>query len=350
MAPGSPSRSITLLHLSDLQFGREHVFGGQALLPEDGRFDTLLARLSDDLVALHRDEGLTPDVVVMTGDLAEWALPAELEDVRCFVEGLRALLDLPPERFVLLPGNHDVNRKLCHAHVLQAEARGLAAHPPYWPKWEPFVDMLARFYGDDAGLAFTESRPYSLFEYPDLRLVIAALNSTMVESHRDEDHYGWLGETQLRWFAERLGEYKARGWLRVAALHHNLFPSHVGDDQLLHDRDGFQLWLVPHVNLVLHGHTHDGGLQWLTDEVPVLSTGSAAVQPGVRPPGIPNRYQYIRVDSKGLNRWCRAYDSAHQRWIGDLTIGDGNDWRMRKDVTFVAVEGTFPRPRDGEVP
>lgn len=349
MAPGASGRSLTLLHLSDLQFGREHAFGGRARLPEDGRFDTLLQRLSDDLVALNRDEGLIPDVVIVTGDLAEWALPAELEDVRRFTEGLRQLLDLPTDRFVLLPGNHDVNRKLCHAHVLQAEARGLVAHPPYWPKWEPFVDMLARFHGDDTGLVFTEGRPYTLFEYPDLRLVVAALNSTMAESHRDEDHHGWLGETQLRWFAERLREHESRGWLRVAALHHNLFPGHVGDDELLHDRDDFERWIVPHVNLVLHGHTHDGKLQWLRPDVPVLSTGSAAVLPGARAPGIPNQYQYIRIDADGLQRWCRAYDSAHQRWIGDLTIGDGNEWRMRQPVSFVGVEGTFPRPRDGQL-
>mgnify|MGYP000281753491 CR=1 FL=1 len=41
MAPGASGRSLTLLHLSDLQFGREHAFGGRARLPEDGRFDTL---------------------------------------------------------------------------------------------------------------------------------------------------------------------------------------------------------------------------------------------------------------------------------------------------------------------
>src|SRR5262249_9724079 len=34
---------------------------------------------------------------------------------------------------------------------------------------------------------------------PDLKLVVAGLNSTMRESHRDDDHYGYLGEAQLRW-------------------------------------------------------------------------------------------------------------------------------------------------------
>jgi 3',5'-cyclic AMP phosphodiesterase CpdA len=349
MASASPSRSITLLHLSDLQFGKEHAFGGRARLPEDGRFDTLLQRLSDDLEGLQRDEGLVPDVVVVTGDLAEWALPAEFEAVGRFAEGLRELLDLPSERFVLLPGNHDVNRKLCHAHVLQAEARGGSAQPPYWPKWEPFVEMLARFYGEDAGVVFTEGQPYTLFEYEDLRLVIAALNSTMAESHRDEDHHGWLGETQARWFSEQLREYEARGWLRVAALHHNLFAGHVGDDELLHDREQLERWIVPRVNLVLHGHTHDGKLQWLAPDVPVLSTGSAAVLPGARSPGIPNQYQYIRLDAEGLHRWCRAYDSAHHRWMGDLTVGDGNEWRMQHPVRFASVHGTFPPQRDVDV-
>src|SRR5262249_54146764 len=50
-APGAPldrSRPITLLHVSDLRFGRTHHFGNLALSPDD-TFDAVLARLGDDL-------------------------------------------------------------------------------------------------------------------------------------------------------------------------------------------------------------------------------------------------------------------------------------------------------------
>jgi 3',5'-cyclic AMP phosphodiesterase CpdA len=52
---------------------------------------------------------------------------------------------------------------------------------------------------------------------PELKLVVAGLNSTMRESHQAEDHYGYLGEAQLRWFADKLAPYRQEGWLRIAA-------------------------------------------------------------------------------------------------------------------------------------
>ncbi|MCP4698761.1 MAG: hypothetical protein GY862_18205, partial [Gammaproteobacteria bacterium] len=66
-------------------------------------------------------------------------------------------------------------------------------------------------------IRFTEETPWTFFEIPDLRIAVAGLNSTMRESHREEDHYGEVGKTQLQWFAERLEEYKRRGWFRIGA-------------------------------------------------------------------------------------------------------------------------------------
>ena len=52
------ARPITLLHLSDTQFGRNHRFGRLALPPPDDSFDTLLTRLGDDLGSLKKDHKL----------------------------------------------------------------------------------------------------------------------------------------------------------------------------------------------------------------------------------------------------------------------------------------------------
>ena len=45
-------------------------------------------RLTDDLKILKRDQGLDPDLVVLTGDLAEWAMPSEFNDLEKFLTGL----------------------------------------------------------------------------------------------------------------------------------------------------------------------------------------------------------------------------------------------------------------------
>jgi len=71
----------------------------------------------------------------------------------------------------------------------------------------------------------------------DLRVVVAGLNSTMAESHLDDDHYGWVGEDQLRWFAEGLRRYRNEGWLVLGAVHHNAVRKAVEDDENLRDAD-----------------------------------------------------------------------------------------------------------------
>ena len=77
---GAGEATVTILHVSDLQFGIQHRFGRLGLGGADEPFDTLLKRLTDDLDGLRAEEGLEPDLVALTGDLAEWGKPKEYDD------------------------------------------------------------------------------------------------------------------------------------------------------------------------------------------------------------------------------------------------------------------------------
>ena len=205
-----PGEAITILHLSDPQFGHNHLFGSSGLTVGDQHMDSLFARLHEDLRGLAEAGGLRPDLVVVSGDLAEWARPSEFEQVRDFLEQLAAALDLPRRRVLVVPGNHDISRAACNAYFLQCEASEQQPMAPFWPKWKHFKAMFDRFYAGEEAIAFDVDQPWTLFELPDVRLVVAGLNSTMAESHRDEDHHGWVGEAQLRWFADRLRAFQER--------------------------------------------------------------------------------------------------------------------------------------------
>src|SRR5262245_45276346 len=108
--------TVTILHVSDMQFGKHHRFGRLGLGGADEPFDTLLKRLTDDLDTLRKDEGLEPDLVALTGDLAEWGKPKEYADVLGFCEGVQRHLGLGRDRILVIPGNHDINRSLCEAY------------------------------------------------------------------------------------------------------------------------------------------------------------------------------------------------------------------------------------------
>lgn len=104
---------ITILHVSDTQFGRHHCFGREDLSGDDARYDTLLKRLTLDLDELRDSHGVAPDLVALTGDLAEWGMDGEFSDVLAFCNGLRDHLKLGVDRVLVVPGNHDINRPLC---------------------------------------------------------------------------------------------------------------------------------------------------------------------------------------------------------------------------------------------
>jgi 3',5'-cyclic AMP phosphodiesterase CpdA len=322
---------LTVLQVSDLRFGALHRFGAEGLTEADRRHDRLAARLLDDLAGLRGSDGLVPDLVVVAGDLAEAAKPVEYEAAHAFLCALRDGLGLPTERIVVVPGNHDVNRKKCRAYFLDREADGEQPVAPYWPKWEAYAALHSRLREAE----FPKDQPWSCVELPELGVAVAALNSTMADSHRDSDHYGWLGEDQLRYFADRLTGAGARGWLRVGVGHHAPVPAvhhtpvpdaGLHEEAGLRDADLFGELLAPHLDLLLHGHAGHGRVQHFgAAALPVFGTGNA----GIRAGEAASQYQLVQVHQYGIRVYARQYHPSQRRWVGDTSVSERGDtfWR-----------------------
>jgi TIR domain len=116
--------SVTVLHLSDLRFGAHHAFGSNGLTQAHQAHVPLLGRLHDDLAHLAKTEGLHPDLVVATGDLTETGASAEFNQMGKFLTALAEKLHLGRNRFAVIPGDRDVNKKKCHSYFLDMEAEG----------------------------------------------------------------------------------------------------------------------------------------------------------------------------------------------------------------------------------
>ncbi len=336
--------SLTILHLSDPQFGKNSRFGVATTRGPDSRWQTLQARLRLDLEQLRVQHKLAIDLVVVTGDLAEWGKKNEFTDFEAFLVDLEAKLQqwspgFSRKQILIIPGNHDINRPLCRAHFLEYEdAHGTPPPPPYWRKWKHFSDFFARFYVDVPEYTFLPARPYTLFELPELGIVAAGMNSTILESHREDEHYGHVGEDQARWFASKLCEH--RGTFRLGLVHHNVTPRASRDDENLRDADKLRPILEPVLNMVLHGHTHQGRITWWGRDVPILATGSTAVRADCRAPDVPNQYQIVRIYRNRFERIARQYAGDQDRWIADARVG-GSGFAEQK-IDFVNVDQTFP--------
>lgn len=256
---------LTLLHLSGLKFA-----GGAS---QEQQADALAQRLGQEVSTCSGAD--RPDALIVSGDLTLAGKPSEFAVAHRFLAGLASSLSIPPSAIVVVPGNHDINRKSCEAYFNQCEAEERTPEPPYFPKLEHFAAFFARLHERSPGPQFSRATPYSFFELPEQPCVIAALNSTMADTHRPEDHGGFLGEGQLRFFAERLRSYQERGFLRVAVVHHDPARS---DSQGLRDAEQLRSMLAPSLHLLLIGQPGTPAVDWLGPGVPACRPASHAVR------------------------------------------------------------------------
>ncbi|MDM8541824.1 SUMF1/EgtB/PvdO family nonheme iron enzyme [Desulfococcaceae bacterium HSG9] len=92
--------TFQILHISDLHISVKDNFDRSLVL------DPLIERVKKD-----RDNGLKPEIVVVSGDIAFQGLAKEYELAQEFFGDLLEALELDDDRIFIVPGNHDVNRK-----------------------------------------------------------------------------------------------------------------------------------------------------------------------------------------------------------------------------------------------
>jgi 3',5'-cyclic AMP phosphodiesterase CpdA len=94
---------------------------------------------------------------VVTGDLAEWGLRSEFDQVVHFLTALTEAVELPRQHVAIVPGNHDVNWKACAGYFQNQEADEREPVAPYWPKWKHFAAAFEQFYDGVDGVSFTRT-------------------------------------------------------------------------------------------------------------------------------------------------------------------------------------------------
>ncbi|WP_239394100.1 TIR domain-containing protein, partial [Frankia sp. CiP3] len=330
----TPRDSVTILQLAAPRIPRRGANGGRAA------GDKIQARVWADVTQLVNAGAPPPDLLVIAGDVTLSGHRREFEEALTFLAGLRALLSLEPDRLVLIPGSHDVNHAACRAYFADCEADDMEPAPPYWPKWRHFAAFLAEVYQGVEGPLFDADQPWSLFRVPDLDVVVAGFNSTVAESHRDADRYGYLGDTQAAWFANQLRPFEQEGLLRVGAVYHPPRPpggGPVDETAVLRDTAALDRLVAPRLNLLLSGLRPHGQARPIAAE---------SALPAIPVPA-PGRLQLLTLDPGGLTRW-----SGHAGLTG-TTAGEaaGAEQARRRwhavGVTFPAAVGGADAPRTG---
>jgi 3',5'-cyclic AMP phosphodiesterase CpdA len=318
----APRESI-ILHLSDIQFGAHHrfvgcsppsldsdasIFTNQRYGNNEG-FATLANKINDDLKVLFEEKHLRPNVLVISGDLAEWSFEEEYNHVQSLICSLMQskYTDLSQQRVILVPGNHDVNWFLSEAYFFECMAHRKKPEPPYGQKYHFWHQFLQQFYQDKP----LGKQLWHGFDLSEFGILVVALDSCIKESHRKDDHYGWLGISQVKeattWFEELDSCHQ---YAHVAIFHHNPIRHSTNDDENLRDWDEVRLYFEKSVDLILHGHRHESYRSELGNlggkKIIILGAGSAGLDQE-KIPSSPNQYQIIKIEGQKGILYLRSY-------------------------------------------
>lgn len=331
------NNDAVILHLSDIQFGAHHRFSGcgnhedsDAFLNprygDNNSFQTLSAKIDDDLKILFEERNLRPNILVISGDLAEWSLEDEYNNVEAFICSIihSQHTDIDLSRVILVPGNHDVNWSLSESYFLECTAHRKRPEPPYEKKylfWKQFLDRV--------GVKKTEPNiPWQGFDISEQGILVVALDSCVQESHRKEDHYGWIGIKQIKEATKWLEELDpSHSYFRIAVFHHNPVRYSDYDDENLKDWDELRPHFEKSIDIILHGHRHENYRSIIGNldgqEVLIFGSGSAGLDQEAMPSN-PNQYQIISLSGNQGCLYLRSYS--------EQTIGDSGKGHFRPDM------------------
>jgi 3',5'-cyclic AMP phosphodiesterase CpdA len=283
--------TITWLHLSDFHFrtDEQHVWNE----------NIVLEALLDDVRGRMAEDGLYPDFVVVSGDLAFSGQPAEYDLAGTFFDDLLQATSLGKERLFLVPGNHDVDRRAI-SRGAQAVTDALDDRDAVNAVLSTPGDrqlVLARFQGY-AGfvngylarhLPFNDEGYYYVktVDLTGQRLALLGLNSAWVAASDQDRAQGLLlGERQTRTALREADDTGAT--LKLALLHHPL------DWLREFDQNDSGTLLLDRCDFLLHGHLHQTATAQLTSPdgaATILACGAC-----YKTRKSPNMYNWVRLD------------------------------------------------------
>ncbi len=313
-----------IIHLSDLHLGPSHAF------TEDVRSPVLKANLIELLNDDIREIG-TPDFVIVSGDLTSTGRKEEFLMASQFLTELSERLELAADRFLLVPGNHD---------VLWAAGGDESSLGEY----EAFASRFYRVPVEATSTRTLVSDEVFVLGLDSTRLLRQSLGGT-----------GAIGRDQLEEAQVRVSEQAPQNARRFLVTHHHLLPVAWSEPppenkppSMTLDAPALIAWAQKHkFEVILHGHQHQFYLTTFhyADRPggPLVISGVASIGGRDLPPQGRNGYQWIELDHRAIRFERRELDDSNEfRSLGIQTF-----WA---EPTGVFYEGALPSARAHRTP
>ena len=274
----------TLVHLSDLHFGRVD--------------DTLLAPLRE-LV-----ERIAPDVVVVSGDLTQRAKSEEFEQARAY-------LDTLPGPQIIVPGNHDIALYNVFRRFVQPLKR------------------YKRFISDDLEPSFVDDE-----------IAVIGVNTARSLTFKD----GRVNKEQVEQIRAQLSALDEH-IVRIVVTHHPFdLPSTEDDDDLV-DRApmAMKTFAETGVDILLSGHMHTSHAANTAERYQISDFAALVIQAGTatstRGRGEVNSFNVVRVESARVEVDRYGWDEVGKQYSimrTDPFIRVGDVWTAHTDGMMAA--------------
>jgi 3',5'-cyclic AMP phosphodiesterase CpdA len=304
---------ITWIHLSDLHWRQTQTYDANVVTSALLRDLADRARLAPELAQI--------DFIFVTGDLTFASRSSEYKLARKFLAELLQTTQVRKNRLFIVPGNHDVDRK-----VISTEARSVVKRAKDQQTIEDLfnnrADRIAvirrfhnyrRFLNDYLGkhLFFDDTHYFYTKQctVANQRVAILGLNSAWTSASNSDRLRLLLGERQVR---AALKQAKSAD-IRIALMHH---PFEWLAD---FDRSDCKPRLLRESDFVLSGHLHDPDLMHLKGPgVEAMIIGAGACYETRKHPNSYNLVQLDLTTGKGTI-YFRAYSNREGGfWAPDV--------------------------------
>ncbi len=299
--------ALTWLHVSDF-----HLSNGA---PYD---QVVILRALVESVRRFREEGHVPDLIFATGDIAQNGKANEYDAATKFFDDLLEAAALNRDRLFIIPGNHDVDRKMgkwSHRHLDNAEEADEYFDPEStFPQLRDKFQAFSSWYNDyfKAIRSFptnTTCSPVELVTINGLRLAVLPLNSALfcIDDHDHEKLF--IG---CRCLDAARKQFEAAD-LKVALIHHPL------DWLSPFEQSNIEAVLEESVDLLLQGHFHQVAVKGIVSANGGYLKLAAGASYQTRQ--WPNTAMYVTFENSGVTIFPIRYeDKPGEKWTLDTSL------------------------------
>ena len=266
---------VTILHTSDLHFGRPAVAE---------QLDSLKSSI----------EELAPDAVAVSGDLTQRCTASEFDKARHYLDEIRKTAPV-----IVIPGNHDIRWVGAVARNLDIWRK--TAHDFKYSKYTRYISQ--------------DLNP-SLEVPGDPGAVIAGCNTahgisrgSLTRRFRDLGVIGHVNKRDLRKVEEAFSHADPDA-ARVVMIHHNPIRGETtGRHGLANTKQALRSFVELGTELVLCGHDHQAAIHTVEESAPGLVVSTAGTISNRLRAGRPSSFNLVEMDERELRIITHAWQN-----------------------------------------